>query len=308
MPDPAPRSRDLIPVLCLAGAVLLWGTSFAAMKVALTGFPPMAVVFLRMAIGSLLLLPFWFRMPKPDYRRGDWMWLLLVALFEPCLYFLFEGYALRLTTASQAGVISALVPLLVAVGAWLFLAEGLSLRALAGLLISLAGVALLSLGGHAVESAPNPALGNTLELLAMICAAGYMIVLKHLCSRYEPWFLTGVMNLIGAAFFLPGALASSPATWLAAPLNAWLGAAYLGCFVTLGAFGLYNVAVSKMPAGRAAMSINLIPFVAVATGWLLLGEALAPLQWLGGAVIALGVFLGESKAETAEEVPALEEA
>lgn len=293
-----------MPLLCLACAVLLWGTSFSAMKLALTGFAPMAVIFIRMAAGSALLAPFWRRLPKPAYRRGDWKWLALLSLFEPCIYFLLEGYGMSLTTASQAGVVSALVPLLVAVGARLFLSEDLTWRTLAGLLLSLAGVAVLSLGGHAGESAPNPALGNTLELLAMVSAAGYMIVLKRLSSRYDPWVLTGMMNLTGAVFFLPGALASNPATWLAAPPAAWLGAAYLGCFVTLGAFGLYNLAVTKMPAARAAMSINLVPVVAVGTGWLLLGEALAPLQLLGGAVIGAGVFLGEwqIRARTASEL------
>lgn len=305
MPHPARPSRSLLPALCLVAAVFLWGTSFVATKFALTGFAPMAVVFIRMAVGSAILLPFVARIPKPDYRPGDWKYLALLSLLMPCLYYLAEGYALNLTTSAQAGVVSAIVPLLVAVGARLFLAEDVSLRTVAGLLLSLAGVAALSLGGKSAASAPNPALGNTLEVLAMISSAGYMLVLKHLSSRYDPWLLTGLMSAVGTLFFLPGALLSHPATWLAAPLSAWLGAAYLGCFVTLGAFGLYNVAVTKMPASRAAMSVNLVPFVAVAAGWLVLGESLSLLQITGGVVIGAGVFLGESKPKT-ELAPAEE--
>jgi drug/metabolite transporter (DMT)-like permease len=308
------KTRTLSPpvlLLCLGGAVVLWGTSFPATKIALEGFPPMALIFLRMVVAVALLLPFVRRIPKTAYRKGDWKWLVLVGLFEPCLYFMFEVNALRFTTASQAGVISAMAPLLVAVGAWFFLREHLSSRAIAGLVLSLLGVAILSLGARTFETAPNPLLGNALELTAMVCAAGYFIVQRHLTSRYDPWLVTGVMSLSGLIFFLPGALLTHPSTWLAASPRSWLAVGYLGAFVTLGAIGLYNLAASQMPAARAAISINLVPFAAVASSWLLLGEQLTPLQVAGGLVIVGGVFLGESRARPAErlaEEPALEEA
>ena len=63
---------DAVSIACLIGAVVLWGTSFAAMKAALVGFQPMAVVWIRMMLGTLLFLPFWGRLRKPEYRRGDW--------------------------------------------------------------------------------------------------------------------------------------------------------------------------------------------------------------------------------------------
>ncbi len=284
---------NAVSFLCLIGAVLLWGTSFAGMKTALTGFQPMAVVWIRMVLGSLVLLPFWHKIPKPVYRRGDWKWLVLLGLFEPCLYFLLEGYAINLTTSAQAGMVSAIVPLLVAAGAWVFLKERLPLAAVIGLMVSVGGVVVLSLVGAPAQNAPAPALGNTLELLAMFSAAGYMLVLKRMSARYDPWFLTGVQSFMGTLFFLPGALLSNPASWLSAPRSAWIGALYLGLFVTVGGLGLYNMAVSRMHASRAAMSINLIPLVAVVAGWLVLGESLTPVQGIACVAIVGGVVLGE---------------
>jgi drug/metabolite transporter (DMT)-like permease len=287
------RRFDIVSLLCLGGAMLLWGTSFAAMKAALVGFPPMTVVWIRMALGSLIFLPFWRRLPRPEYRPGDWKWLLLLGLFEPCLYFLFEGYAIELTTSSQAGMISAIVPLLVAAGAALFLRERLPALAVVGLMVSVGGVVVLSLAGAPAEHAPAPALGNMLELLAMVSAAGYMLVAKRMSSRYDPWILTGLQSVMGAVFFLPALITTDASTWLAAPRGAWIGALYLGCFVTLGGVGLYNVAVSRMPASRAAMSINLIPLVAVVAGWLVLGEVLTLVQGVACIAIVGGVMLGE---------------
>ncbi len=309
---PSSRAIRIIPLLCLLGAVTFWGTSFAATKTALDTFPPMTVIWLRMMIATLVFAPVWFFLPKPQYRRGDIKLLALVVMLQPCIYYLAEGYAIRLTTSSAAGVISAIVPLLVAAGAWAFLREHLSARSMVAIAISLVGVAMLSAGGHSQASAPNPVLGNTLELLAMVSAAGAMLTIKHLSARYSPWFLTGIQAAVGAVFFLPGAIAGGTANWATAAPVAWASVAYMGTFVSLGAFGLYNTAVTMMPANRAALSINLVPAVALLTGWLVRGETLTLVQIAACAIIIGAVVLSEtgeapvapSEAIAAAEFPA----
>ena len=288
-----PGSSWLV-ALCLAGAVLLWGTSFMATKAALAAFPPMTVIWLRMALASLVALGLRKRMGRPDYRAGDWKILAVLCLMQPCLYFLLEGYAISLTTSSQAGMISSLVPLLVAAGAWAILKEPLRPRSAAGLLVSIAGVVWLSLSGASADSAPNPALGNLLEVGAMICAAVYMVVMKRLSARYSTWWLTGMQCVAGTLFFLPGLLLAGPTVAVPAAEApwAWLAVAYLGLFVTLGAFGLYNMAMARIPAGRAAMAINMVSPVALVSGWLLLGETMPPTQLAACCVVGAGVWLG----------------
>lgn len=162
---------------------------------------------------------------------------------------------------------------------------------------------MLSLGGAAQPSAPNPVLGNGLELMAMVAAAGSQLAIKRLSERYNAWLITGAQAAIGTLFFLPGALAGGMRGWAAAPMSAWASLAYLGVFVSLGAFGLYNTALSRMPASRAAISINLIPAVAVLSGWIVLGESLSALQLLACVVIVAAVMFGEG-GETREEEPA----
>jgi drug/metabolite transporter (DMT)-like permease len=284
----------------LAGAVLFWGSSFAATKVALDSFSPMAVIWLRMTVASLAFAPFWRRVPKPDYRKGDWKLLALAGLLVPCLYYLFEGYAVLFTTSSQAGVISAIVPLLVAVGAWVFLHERLTTRSVVAIALSLAGVTALSLGGTAQASAPNPLLGNVLEFLAMVCVAGSMLAIKHLTARYSPWLLTGMQAAVGVVFFLPGLMQLGSVSLSSVPPVAWVSVVYLGVAVTLGAFGLYNTALSMMPSNRAALAINLVPAVALIVGWLVLGETLTPVQLVACAVIVGAVVLGETGRESEE--------
>jgi len=282
----------LLAPLCLAGAVLLWGTSFMATKAALTGFSPMVVVWLRMTIAAFLVLFLFKRIPAPDYRKGDWKVLSFLCLMQPCLYFLFEGYAISLTTSAQAGMISALVPLLVMVGAWVILKEAMSLGGVLGILVSMCGVVWLSLSGVPDGTAPNPLLGNTLEVGAMVCVAVYMVVMKRLSARYSTWWLTGMQCVAGALFFLPGAVVSGFGPLQEIPFYAWCAVGYLGFFVTLGAFGLYNMAMTFMPAGRAVLAVNMVSPVAMVSGWFILGEAMSGVQLAACAVIGIGVCLG----------------
>ena len=281
------RAGGLRPLAYLGGAVLLWGTSFAVTKSAYGALPPMYVVWLRMVVALLAFLPLLPLVKRPDYRPGDWKLLALAALFIPCLYFALEGFAIRFTTSSQAGVIAAVMPLIVAISGWVVLRERPTSRTLTAILASMIGVAGLSLGGTSQASAPNPVLGNLLELGAMFAAAGATLTIKRLSARYDPLLITGLQMAVGAVFFAPLALVSGPVDLTAVPLPAWAAVAYLGVGCGLAAFALYNSGLRLVPATRAALTINLVPAVAMLTGWLALGETMAPLQ-IGACVLIIG--------------------
>ena len=292
---PSPQ-RLLLPVAALLAAVLLWGGSFAAMRIAVAVLNPWSVMWLRMTTALLLLAPFVGKSAFASYRRGDWKLLTPMVLFQPCLYFLLESYALTYTTSSQAGVISALVPLFVAFGAWLFLKEKINRNLMTGLGITIAGVICLTILDAPGSKAQNPLLGNGLELCAMVSAAINMIIVKQLCQRYNPWSLTAMQLLAGALFFTPGLpllLQTPTAVWTPELMVAM---AFLGLFVTLGAFGLYNWGMSHVPASRASIFINLVPVNAVLIGWVLLGESLTSLQLLMAGAVLLGVVFSQRAA------------
>ncbi|HMM37817.1 MAG TPA: DMT family transporter [Desulfovibrio sp.] len=291
------RSRgDLLALLALVSASTLWASSFVALKVAFRHYDPMLVIFGRMAVASLCFALAWKGLRAGiSYRRGDWKPLLFMAVCEPCFYFIFEAMALKHTDASQAGMITAMLPLLVAVAARFVLKEHISRRTLAGFGVAIAGAILLSAGGQATLSSPNPALGNFMEFLAMVCATGYMITLKSLSARYSPWVLTSLQAFVGALFYLP--LALGP--W-APPIGEFepLGLAailYLGMFVTIGGYGFYNYGMSKVPANQASAFINLIPVITLFLGWAMLDEQLSPAQYAASGLVLAGVFLSQDR-------------
>ena len=281
----------LLPRLAVLGAVVLWGASFSTMRIALQDLHPLSVMWLRMIIALACILPLYRTVSLSAYRKGDWKLLLAAVIFQPCLYFWLESAALGLTTSAQAGIISASVPLLVAVAAWMILKEPMSTRVTAGLLLSVAGVTVLTLGGQATESAPSPLLGNSMEFLAMVCAAANMILIRILGRRYDAWTLTVMQVVTGCLFFSPGIgyLMEVPAGTF--DLQLVLILAFLGAGVTLGAFSLYNWAITRMPASTASAHINLIPVVAVGCGFAFLGETMNPLQMAAACVVLFSVLM-----------------
>ncbi|MGD8369244.1 MAG: DMT family transporter [Desulfobacterales bacterium] len=289
------KTTEWIPTAALLTASFLWGSSFIALKMAFTAFDPMVVIFGRMAVATLLFL---FCLPKirPSALPFDDLKLLVfMALCEPCLYFLFEAKALENTTASQAGMVTAMLPLMVAVAARRVLKEHISGRMLAGFTLAVAGVCWLSAGGEPTRSAPHPALGNFLEFLAMVCATGGFIALKRLTQRYSPWFLTAFQAVAGSLFYLPFLLLPGTEIPTALPLVPSLAVIYLGAVITIGAYGLYNYGVSRVPVSRASAFVNLIPVFAVVLGWIVLGERFTGPQYLASSLVFSGIYLSQSR-------------
>lgn len=284
-----------LPLLALMLAMILWASSFIALKIAFRAYDPLVVIFGRMLVATLCFLFVGKRVTHAlHYHRGDYKLILFMALCEPCLYFIFEAKAVENTTASQAGMITAMLPILVMVGAVFFLKERIGRKSWLGASIAVGGVYLLTVQSTPTADAPNPVLGNFLEFLAMVCATGYTIALKSLTARYAPFFLTAVQAFIGTIFYFP--LLFLPTTDLPAELHLGPGAAiiYLGAVITLGAYGLYNYGLKHVPANKAAAYVNLIPVFSVILGWLILGETFTIGQIFSGVLIMGGVYLTQS--------------
>ncbi len=276
--------------------MIIWSTSFVALKATFITYDPMFVIWGRQILASIAFLfvikKLW---NKCKYEKGDIKYLLLMSLFEPCLYFVFEAMAIINTTASQAGMLTSMLPLLVAAAAFFTLKEKTTPLTWIGFLTAIIGVIILSGFSEATEDAPNPVLGNFFEFTAMICATGYTISLKKLSARYNPFFLTAVQCFVGSVFFFPLIFISGkglPSHFVLMPA---LGIIYLGLIVTIGAYGLYSVGVGSMKASTATAFVNLIPVFTIFWGWLFLGETMNLIQYAGCGLVFIGVYLSQRR-------------
>jgi len=280
--------------LALGIAVLFWSSSFIVLKFAFQRFDPMVVIFGRMLIASLCFLLVFKNLKNIDYRPGDWKLLAFMGICEPGCYFVFEAMALTYTDASQAGMICALLPLMVAVVARFTLGEQLTRRMVVSFGLAIVGAVILSAAAESTETASNPVLGNFLEFMAMVCAVGYMITLKRLTPRYNPWFLTMIQAFIGTIFYFP--LLFLPSTTLPTSFDLFGVSTifYLGIMVSILAYGFYNYGMSKIPVGQASSFINLIPVITLILGVLFLNEHLNWIQYAASALVIVGVYVSQS--------------
>lgn len=289
------NNRHMLPFASLVLAMILWASSFVALKMAFRGYHPMQVIFGRMFIASLCFLVFIPAFRKIKWRRQDLKYLMIMAVCEPCLYFIFEAKALELTSASQAGMITAMLPLLVAILAWRLLKEQISRQTLAGFVLAIIGAAWLGLASDTSNNAPNPLLGNFYEFLAMVCAAGYTVALKHLSDNYPPLFLTAFQAFLGSLFFFPFLLLPDVGFPTELAPTPFLAILYLGTFITFGAYACYNFGVSRVPASQAAGFVNLIPVFSVLLGMLILGDRLNLQQWVACGLVFGGVWISSRR-------------
>ena len=285
------KETDWIAIAALLSAMVVWASSFIALKSAIDSIGPMGVMFGRMFIASLCFLYFLKGFAKLKFTKDDIKFIALMVLFEPCLYFMFEAKALQYTTAGQAGAITSMMPLITAIGAGIFLKELISKKLIIGSLIAVVGAVWLSLSASSSQSATNPLLGNFLEFLAMICAAGYAIAIRHLTKKFSALFLTAIQAFVGCLFFSPFALWEYNTTVMDFTQEALLWIVYLGVVVTLGGYGLFNFALSRVEASKASMFINLIPVFTILLAFLILGERLSFIEMIASAVILLGVAI-----------------
>ena len=283
----------LLPSLSLILAMFLWGSSFIAMKLAFQDYHPMVVVFGRMVVASLAFLFFLPRFQTIRIRRQDRYLFAIMAVSEPCLYFFFEALALQNTSATQAALITTMLPLMITIASVFFLGERSSRQTVIGLFLAMGGAIILSLGGETNNQAPAPLLGNFYEFMSMICATVYTITIKRLTAHYPALFLTAIQAWAGSLFFAPFLLLPQvplPQSFLLVPMAAIL---YLGLAVTLVAYSLYNFALTHMEVSKSSIFITLIPLFTLLLSRILFQESFTLLQYIGGFTLFSGVIVSQ---------------
>jgi drug/metabolite transporter (DMT)-like permease len=285
------KSSGVLVFVCLTGAMALWASAFIAIKIALEGLSPFLLIFLRLFLGSLFFLAFWRRVGTVSLTAKDRWLLLVMSLFEPCLYFLFETKALMYTTASQAGVIFAFLPILIILFSYLMYRDRPNGAQVLGGGLAAAGVSMLCLSGLASEDASAPALGNFLELLAMASAAVYTVLLKRLSGSYSAYFLAAAQSVTGAIFFLPFA-AYELSQGVAISATSAVAVLYLGIVVTAGAYTLFNIGISRVSVAHGAIYFNLIPLFTLIFSVAFLDETITLMQTAAMVLVILGVLVG----------------
>lgn len=283
----------LITYTGLLLAVIFWGFSFVATKIALETIPVFTLIFGRFFLGSLFFGLLILKTGFPRFTSGDHRLVLFTALFEPGLYFIFETTGLQYTSAPKASLIIATIPLAVLVLAALLLKEKVRRTSIIGIFISLAGIWFLITGVPDFSwDLKGAFVGDLLIFGAVLSASVYIVCAHHLGKKYTSKEITCMQTLYGTIFFtFPFIWEFPKVEWDTISFQSIGALLYLTIFATIAAYWFYNHALTKIPAARAAVFINGIPLVTTAGAWFFLGESLTPVQAIGGILVLTAVVL-----------------
>lgn len=280
--------------LALLLAMVGWAMSFVWFKVALPIYGPLTIVFFRLVISVVLL--FVFLKVRGEFRLPDKQnvkLLLLLAFFEPFLYFLGESFGLRYISSTLAAVIIATVPLFSPIPARIFHKERPSGNIFIGASLSLMGVVLVAFeAGLAVSF-----LGVGLEFLAVFAALGYSTVVKKVPHTISIFSIIFYQSLIGAVYFLPLWLIFEAKTFVATPfhLEAFVAILELAIVASVLAFALFTYGIRHIGMSRANVFVNAIPGFTAIFAWFILGDVMLWYQMLGLVFLAGGLWLAQRK-------------
>ena len=266
---------------------LIWGIPYLLIKVADGGVSVPVLVFARVTLGALLLLPVALRRRELGALRGHWFWLAAFAVTEIVGPFALLSSAEKRLASSTTGLLVAAVPIIGAVLAQFTGGQDrLTPVRWTGLIVGFAGVAVLA--------GPDAAHGDALSVVeVLLTALGYaigpMIANRKLQAVPPAAANTVCLGMAALVYVVPAALSLPHRVPSASVILSLLG---LGAICTATAFVVYFQLIAEVGAARATVITYVNPAVAVALGVLVLGEHLTPeiggafVLILGGSVLA----------------------
>ncbi|ELY87658.1 hypothetical protein C483_17203 [Natrialba hulunbeirensis JCM 10989] len=293
LPSISPYLFALAPL----AAAALWGGLYGVSKWGFDAVPPLTLAFLRVAVGAIALLTVVNLVyPRRRFSRRDLLsFALLGAVVAASLATQFVGTAL--TTASQGSLITVLTPIFTILLGVSLLGEDLSPRLVAGITIATAGTVIVLSGQyHLAELAGVATTGILMLLLASATWALYTVLGKPLIERYSA-LETATYSCVAAvpmlAVLVPVELARTDASLSSIPVTPELVVAvlYLGLLGTAAAWYLWYKGLEYVGASVISAFFFVQPVVGAIFGAAVLGESLGSRFVLGGAVMAVGVYL-----------------
>ncbi len=276
--------------------MICWAFSFVWIKQAFLSFTPLTILVLRLIISAALLASIlkFLKQLKP-IQKQDFKWFVLLAFFEPFLYFLGESFGLELVPSTVGAVIVSTIPLFAPITDRLFFKSRIGWPNLLGILVSFTGVLLIIIKEDLSLAAPLK--GVLLMFVAVFSTMGYSIVLKKIPAGYNAVSIITYQNTIGIFYFLPLFLYfdAPDLSTLQIHDEALVAVLLLAIFGSSLAFIFFTYGIRKIGITKANVFVNLIPVFTAIIAWYVLGDALTLQIMIGIAFVIGGLFISQIK-------------
>jgi len=286
-----------LPVFSGIIVSVVFGLSFMVTRGALALLTPLQLIGYRFALAALTLTVLRYtKLIQVNLRNKNLQSLFLLAFFQPVFYFLFETTGVKLTSASEAGMMMGLIPVVTVLLEIPFLKILPSWQQFLSVLLSVSGIFFIFIMQGNVKVGYN--IWGTLCLFGAIFAGGmYNIFSKKSSSSFSPVEITYFMMWVGALVFNVMSLGQSMMNKTLGdylkPLtqpDVLIAIFYLGILSSVVAFFLMNYMLSKTQPSQTATYVNLTTVISILGGVLFRGEHFAWYQAVGAFMIISGVW------------------
>ncbi len=299
--SPKVQPSKLLVYIASMVAITLWGMSYIwTDKLISLGIPIFYFVFVRILLAGLILFLFntaYGRIKR--IQKRDLPKFLLLAFFEPFIYFICETFGLKLTgSPTLSAMIIATIPIFSICAGILFFKEKVNAVNVGGILLSLVGIVMVAMAKG--ELGDNFVWGIVLLLIAVISEVGHASMTKSLAGIYSSQIIVMYQFLIGAVYLLPlfiwkGLDGFDAETYLSAEV--WYPLICLAVLCSSLAFSLWVSTIKSLGVAKSSIFSALIPVVAAIIAWIIGHEMLNQRQWVGIAVSTVGVVLSQYTAK-----------
>ena len=296
MPTDSKRPK-LLAYIAAIFAVTLWGMSYIwTDKIINQGVSIFYFIFVRILLAGVILFLFntaYGRIKR--IQRNDLPKFLLLAFFEPFIYFICETFGIKLTgSPTISAVVIATIPIFSTGAGILFFKEKVTLLNIFGIIISLFGIIMVaaakgSAGEHFVW-------GIILLLIAVLSTVGHSSITKSLVGKYPNQIIVMYQFLIGSAYLLPlflwkGLSEFNAEVYLSS--DVWYPLVCLTALCSSLAFSLWVSSIKSLGIAKSSIFSAMIPVAAAMVAWFLGHEIMTARQWVGIAISTVGVVLSQ---------------
>ena len=289
------KSRRMSGYLFALGSTAIWAGNFAIARALNQSITPITLAFLRWTVAAVAILPFALKhlVAEKALVRKHFPYILITAALGITLFNTLIYFAGRSTTSVNMSLISITFPIFIILLSRIFYGEKITLNKVVGIVLVIAGVLILITKGRlasllSISFAP----GDALMLLAALTFAVYSILLRRRPKAMSLWTLQASTFIVGVILLFPFFLwdrSTAPAVQVNTGLI--LAILYIGVLASLTAFVIWNKAIERVGASRAAMVYYSMPLISGILAFFVLGERIGLVHLYSLLLIVPGILV-----------------
>lgn len=283
-----PQSTHIMTWVILISTVILWSSAFVGIRAAITDYQPGSMALFRYGIASICMIFFCIKQSqwqRPNFKES--LQIFGIGVIGFAIYNVALNYGETSVNSGITSFIMSQIPVAIVIFARMFLHEKLSKQGIIGILISIAGVAVIAIS----ESKGAQINHDVFFLLVAVVSGGlYSVLNKPFLKKFTPIQITSYMiwsGTLAMMVYFPQLIkdfhhASAHTTW---------SVVYLGivpaCFGYVG----WSYCLQRFPASKLGSFLYLMPIFTTFMGWLFLGEIPTVVSLIGGLIALLGAMI-----------------